>query len=69
MTAVFQDCEKAPVVSDMLTILVMTPITSGSICLRRVVGITLSSQDFEDILCIMLDTSTYVMDSNCWKPD
>ena len=69
MTDVFQDCEKAPVASDMLTILVMTPITSGSICLRRVVGISSSLQDFEDMLCIMLDTSASVMDSNCWKPD
>ena len=66
MTAVFQDCEKAPVVSDRLTILVMTPLMSGSICLRRVVRITSSLQDYEHMY-IMLDTSPSVMDSNCQK--
>ena len=56
-------------VSDMLTIFVMTLITSGSICFRRVVGIASSSQDFEDMLFIMLDTGGSRLSHTAVKPD
>ena len=69
MTAIFQDCEKTLVVSDRLRILVITPMTSGSICLRRVVGIASKLQDFEHMLYMILDTSASVMGSNYWKQE
>ena len=43
MTTIFQVCEKTAVVSDRLTILVITPMMSGSICLRKVVRIASNS--------------------------
>ena len=69
MTAIFQVCEKTPMVSDRLTISIITPMMSVSVCLRRVVGIASYSQHFEHMLYIMLDTSASVMGLNWWKQD
>ena len=69
MTAIFQDCKKTLVVSDRFMVLVITPMMSERICLRRAVRKASNLQDFKHMLYMILNTSASVMGSNYWKQE